>query len=522
MKIGELLASAWNALQSRPANPQRGGRLQYIGPNGAGVNVTPEIALQVSAVWACIDAISSAIASSNWDVYEWDGDNCKQELLPTDPMQQTLNVRWNPEMTAKAGKQAVMIAAVAWGNGYAEIVRDMAGRPIELWPISPDRVEMRRRIDSGQLFFQVQNDYGGSVDIEVRDMFHLPGPSINGLLGDNMIAKSVRTIALTIAMERFTEAYFGNGTQLGGVLEYPNKVDDSTYDRLKEQWNTKHRGPSNAFKTAIIDNGAKWNQIDASADKAQLTEGRYQQIEEICRWFRVPPHKIAHLLRATNNNIEHQGLEFSRDTLRPWKVLIEQEGEYKLFSKRGRSRFISVDIAWAAEGDFKSRMEGYQIGRAMGAYSVNDILRKLGENTIGPEGDVRTMNGATVKLEDVGKNMLPKALPAPAPDTPPAPDAGQAKAYAAWLGSIYQRTAKRRDNRQADLVRGGRADAEQVALQDADAYLLEQLTEIVPMLDAWAGKETESDCRGFALSVLGGVGATEAATELIQKLEEAR
>ncbi len=523
------LARIWNAMVSKPANPQRGGRFEYIGRNDAGVTVTADTAFQVSAVWACIDCISSAIASSNWDVYEWDVANNKQELLPTDPMQQTLNVRWNPEMTAKAGKTAVMIAAVSWGNGYAEIARDNAGRPIELWPISPDRVEQMRDLDTGELFFKVQNDYGGSVDLNLRDMLHIPGPSMAGLMGDNMIGKAAKTIALSLAMEKFSEAYFGNGTQLGGVLEYPSKLDDPSYERLKTQWDNKHRGPSKAFRTAIIDNGAKWTQIDANADKAQLVESRYQQIEEISRWFRVPPHKIAHLLRSTFNNIEHLGMEFSRDTLRPWKIVIEQEAEYKLFSKRGRPRFVCVDTAWAAEGDFKSRMEGYQIGRAMGVYSPNDVLRKLGENTIGKEGDVRTMNGASVRLEDVGKNMLPTAAPEPtqktetstAPNDAPNQD-GQAQAYAAWLGSIYARTVKHRDNRQADLQRGGRSDARALAIQQAHEYLDIHIKEILPMLDALAGRSAIDDCHAHAMAALGGMDAMASATELIKKLKGAK
>lgn len=491
-----------NALQSKPANPQSLS-LQFIGSNNAGVRVTPEIAFQVSAVWACIDVIASAMSSSAWNVYEWLAKD-DHEFLFDDALQWVLNTRWNTEMTAQSGKRAVMIAAVSWGNGYAEIVRDLSGRVVELWPISPERVEPMRPIGGGPMFYRVYNELGGWVDLESRDVLHIKGAGISGLMGDNVIAKAVRSIALTIALERFGESYFGNNTQMGGWLGVPKELGEAAYTRMKASLEEGRKGVNRAFRMGIFEGGATWHPEETNADDAQLIPARQQQVEEICRWFRVPPHKVAHLLRATNNNIEHQGLEFSRDTLRPWKIEIEQEGEYKLFSRRGKPRFISIDITWASQGDFKSRMEGYQIGRAMGVYSANDILKKEGENTIGPAGDIRIVQGAMIRLEDVGAAYTKQ--PAAPAETEPAPVAQ------AWLQSVYARIQRRVDNRAFDLEKAGHKDWQTQARDAALPYAKEQLEELAAVLG-----ERQPVAHSWAIEVINGCTPEVAAAVVFER-----
>lgn len=519
-----LVRRAWNAMRSQPVDPQRGSVLQFIGPNNARVPVTPEIALMSSAVWACIDCIAAAMASSDWNVYAGTRGMSDQQFLADDSLQYILNTRPNPEMTAQSGKRALMIAAAGWGNGYAEIVRDRAGRIAEVWPLAPDRCEQRRDHDTGELFLRVYNDWsGGYVELDMRDVFHVRGPGITGVLGDSPFARAVQTIAMSVALEQFAASYFANNTQMGVVLEYPGlgKMDDPTFERLKQSWENRHKGSRKAFRVGFLDGGMKLHQLLVEAEKAQLVDARYQQVEEICRWWRVPPHKVAHLLRSTNNNIEHQGLEFSRDTLRPWKVEIEQESDFKLIAARGPRKFVCIDLDWAAEGDFKSRMEGYQIGRAMGVYSGNDILRKLGENTIGKDGDIRIVQGAMIKLEDVGQ-----AYAKPAPATQPteeeeADDAASGDAddvMEAWVRSVYQRIKNRQDKRRADLIRGGRDNAERQAQLDAMAYIDEAVEDVLPAVRArFPGA---ANALAFhALEVVRGADPAVAAADLFKQLE---
>lgn len=526
------IARAWNAMRARPENPESRPQLMIVGANNAKVRVTPEVALGVSAIWACIDCIASAMSSSDWNVYSGNRGMNDQQFLPGDGLQWVLNTRFNPEMTAQSGKRALMISALAAGNGYAEIVRDMAGRIVELWPIAWDRALLKRRLDSGELYLQVHNDYGDIIaELPMRDVFHIRGPGLTGILGDNTFARAVQTIAMSVALDQFAAAYFANGAQMGVVLEYPGlgKMDDATYTRLKDSWNERHGGGARAFRTGFIDGGMKLHQITVEAEKAQMIDARNQQIEECCRWFRVPPHKIGHLLRSTNNNIEHQGLEFSRDTLRPWKVEIEQEADYKLVPARGAKRFICIDTDWAAEGDFKSRMEGFQIGRNMGVYSANDILRKLGENTISKAdgGDLRIVNGAAIPLQRVGENYPNGGNPpvqTGAPGDEPAPDDEDEDGQQSdelledWARGIFNRIAARVANRLQDLERQQHPDAEKRARQDGLAYAEKVLQEIQPALDRrWPG--SDGRVQAMAARVVFGFDAGSAASELFQSLK---
>lgn len=479
-------------LLTKPINPRN-----YVGfwwnKSPAGVRVSAEDAFQVSVFWGCIQAIFIAIAPSPWQVFSRlpNGD---RDLLPDDPLGYLLNVRPNPDMTAMAFKEALLIAALSWGNGYAEIVRT-AGKVSALYPITPDRVTPQRD-DNGNLVYRVQNDDGGIIYLDSMDMFHLRGPGITGLVGDNMVAKAVHALGLSIAAERYGETYFGNNTEVGGVLQTPNKLDDAAYNRLKTAWAERHQGPSRAFRPAILDNGLKWSVTTTKAKDAQLLEVRQFQVEEICRWFGVPPHKVQSLQRATNNNIEHQGIEFARDALTPWKKRLEQEADYKLFSSRGPARFSLIDIGWTLQGDFASRAAGYQIMRNIGCFSANDILKMEGQNTIGAAGDIRIVNSANIQLENVGENYADlvdastTTTGGDADDNTETSDDGQddtgaekiiSDSFRVMFQSIYERVDKRRSNRRADLERHAKADddvdtAMDVFAQQQEDFLAECLT----------------------------------------------
>lgn len=491
MNVLSPLKRMMAALRVRRSDPQRMGGFNLFGVGASsGVHVTHENAEQVAAVWACMDVIASAMSASDWNVYGGIRDAENKTHLVRDRLQYVLNTRMNPEMTAQAGKRALMLAAVGWRDGYAEIERDMAGRIVALWPIHPSRVEPRRDLETGQLFYRVTQEYGGGwVDMEPSDLFIVRGASLVGFSGDDTVSRAIQSIATAIALDQYAGGFFGNGAQMGTVFTYKGTVDDSKYARMKQQIEGKHQGVRNAFRFALFDGAGEWDvkSLGADAEKAQMINAKHLSVEDICRWFRVPPHKVAHLLRATNNNIEHQGLEFTRDTLRPWKREIEQEADYKLFPMRGPDRFVEIDVDWAEQGDYKSRMEAYQIGRSMGVFSANDVLRKLGENTIGAEGDIRIVQGANVRLEDVGA----------AYDRGGAPDPSGA------LAAAYARIKRRFDAR-------AQAFGRESAVKDFDSYAKRRLEEL------GLGEKFDA-AQTAAVDVVGGGITPEEAAEAVMR-----
>lgn len=452
------------AAATEPRDPRKVFRYWLMPQNPAGVRVTPENALQVSVVWACVDVISKSIAASEWNVFE-KLKSGNRRLLIDDPLYYLLNVRPNEDMTAMSFREAMMIMALTWGNGYAEISRDLAGRAAALYPITSDRVEPIRDAD-GRLFYRVVNDDGTQVDLPKDDVLHVKGPSINGLMGDNVIAKAALSIGLTMAAERFSATYFGNNTQIGGILTVPSVMDDKAYERLVSAWEARHRGPNKAFRPMIAEGGATWSQTIQNAEDSQLIQMRQNQVEEICRWYGVPPHKVAHLLRSTNNNIEQQGIEFTRDALKPWCKRNEQETDFKLLSARGKPRFTRIDIEWLSQGDAQARANYYSTMRNIGVYSANDILKLEGRDTIGPEGDTRIVQSAMIPLGEVGSNWNVANPDDDKDDTgsppPPSTDPSEAinHAWSACFEQVFSRFGGRLRNRLANYDKVERTSEE--------------------------------------------------------------
>lgn len=447
--------------------PDPAQHLVYMVPYAAaGVRLTEEETLQLSAVWGCIDAIGKAIASCDWNIFEPQA-RARREQLYDDPLHWVLNTRPNPELTAIALREFLLYQAIPYGNAYAEIVKDRAGRVAQLWPLDQARVRPRRDAASQQLVYDYLQPDGTVVTLAASRVFHLRGPSIDGLLGDNLVARAAKSLSAAAAAERYTASFFGRGAQPGGVIEVPGKLDPDTHKRLKADWEEKRGGPENAHRPLFLEGGWKFTPVTTEPGKSQLVESRQFSVEEICRWFGVPPHKVQHLLRATFSNIEHLSIEFVRDALRPWCKRLEQEADFKLFPQaRGPWRFTEIDTAPLSFGDALSRAQAHAVWRQNGIMSANEIRMREGLNDAGDDGDVLLVQS---NLTTVQRLLAP---PAPAPALPAgdlnedddldpstkdttAEDAQAIarQSFTALMGGALDRYARRLANRRADLQR---------------------------------------------------------------------
>ena len=290
-------------------------------------------------------------------------------------------------MSAFTFRETLLWHLELWGNCYAEIERDAGGRPVALWPIEPDRVTPRRRLDAGRaLYYQVRNEYGPATDLDPADMFHVHGPGWNGIEGYRTTAYAAQSLGLTMALERYGAAFFGQGAQLGGVIINKNtNLKDEGRRALLAEFNQRHQGPDKAHRWQYLDGNMDVKQLAAPPNAAQMIESRGFQVMEVCRWFGVPPHKVADLMRATNNNIEHQGIEFVTDGVLPRTVKLEQEASFKLIGPRNtvpQKRFTRIDVRSLQRGDLAGRSAFYEAMFDRGVYSPNDIRHAEGMNPI--------------------------------------------------------------------------------------------------------------------------------------------
>jgi HK97 family phage portal protein len=210
-------------------------------------------------------------------------------------------------------------------------------------------------------------------------------------------------IGLAIATEEYGSKFFANGATPGAVLEHPGLIKDP--EKIRESWNKAFRGSANANKLVVLEEGMKFTPISIAPEQAQFLETRKFQIDEIARIFRVPPHMIGDLEKSSFNNIEQQSLEFVKYTLDPWVCRWEQAMCRALLRPEEKSHyFIKFNVDGLLRGDYKSRMDGYAVGRQNGWLSANDIRELENMDQIPDEegGNLYLINGNMTKLQDAG------------------------------------------------------------------------------------------------------------------------
>ena len=372
----------------------RSSRIFYFGKTASGVSVDADNALKNSVVWACIRYLSSTVAQLPWHVMrQVDGGS---ERMNQHPVDRLIAKRPCAEMGSFSWRQAMFANALRYGNGYAEIERDRRGVPLALWLLHPDRV-VPRRAEDGRLVYEVWNRSGNTF-IDAMDMFHVRGFG-DGPIGYNVVEYAAQSIGWAQATETFGASYFGEGMNPSGVIEVPEttKLDIDGQEELRKEIKRLYAGPK-AERTAIMDGGMKFHKIANNPDESQFIETRQHQVEEICRWFGVPPHKVMHLLRATFSNIEHQSIEVVVDAVTPWVKTLEEEADYKLFGANRQGFFTKIDTRGLMRGDHQARAQYLKTMFELGL-PLNRILAIEDYNGIGTDGDVSFVSNNVQTLE---------------------------------------------------------------------------------------------------------------------------
>lgn len=380
-----------------------------FGRTTSGKPVNERTAMQTTAVYACVRILAEAVASLPLHVYEYQDDGGKK-LVHDHPLYYLLHDEPNPEMTSFVFRETLMSHLLIWGNAYAQIIRDGAGRVLGLYPLLPDKMDVQRD-DKGNIYYVYSRNSDenpmfkeyGNIRLKAEDVLHIPGLGFDGLIGYSPIAMAKNAVGMTLACEEYGASFFANGANPGGVLEHPGVLKDPS--KVRESWNSVYRGVSNAHKIAVLEEGMKYQQIGIPPEEAQFLETRKFQINEIARLYRIPPHMVGDLDKSSFSNIEQQSLEFVKYTLDPWVIRWEQSLQRSLLLPGEKGKyFIKLNVDGLLRGDYQSRMNGYAVGRQNGWFSANDIREMENMNPIPDEegGNLYLVNGAMTKLADAG------------------------------------------------------------------------------------------------------------------------
>ena len=218
--------------RDKPQDSYRFSQAPFLfGRSTAGKRVNEFTAMQTTAVYACVRILAESIAGLPLHVYAYRGDG--RERVPGHPLFTILHDAPNPEMTSFVFRETLMVHLLLWGNAYAQILRDRAGRVAGLYPLLPNRMSVNRD-DDGRLYYTYQRvtdenpnfSKSGEVTLSSEDVLHIPGLGFDGLIGYSPIAMARNAVGMTLACEEYGASFFANGARPGGVLQHPGVLKD--------------------------------------------------------------------------------------------------------------------------------------------------------------------------------------------------------------------------------------------------------------------------------------------------------
>jgi HK97 family phage portal protein len=334
-------------------------------------------AWRLPAVYRCIAIISETIATLPINLLEVDG-NTKQhalshrnyDLFASEP---------NEFQTWYAFMVHLVSQALTHGNGYAKINRNDFGKIISIQSLDNSECSpyyMRNGVEHF-LYYYVH----GKIT-EKSDIIHIKCIGSDGVVGKSPIEVARDVVKGGLSQQTFTSALYDNGLNLQGALETPGKLSEPALVRLRNQF-LRFKGAKNSNDTIILEEGLQYKPISIRPIDAQFVESKKFTIEDIGRMYGVPLHKLGNLDRSTNNNIEHQDLEFYKGCISAWEEQIEQEFNKKLLIRTEKRRFKhEFDNSKLLRTDLKSRSEWLNSLFTKGAVSPNEIRVIEGLNPI--------------------------------------------------------------------------------------------------------------------------------------------
>lgn len=375
----------------------------------SGVTVGPKTALTLSAYYAALRNVSDDIAKLPLILYRQLARG--KERVPEHSVYRIIHDTPNGVVDSVVFWSTMIAHALGWGNGYAFIRRNNLGRAQSMELLTPDQVTPIFGKDR-RLIYRIN----GAEIYDASFIFHLAGPGFDGVTGYSIAHMARESIALGLAEQNAGSSLFENGLRPSGILNSPRVLDQSGIDKTRGEWKKLYGGSKNTGKVAVLDPGWTYVPISVPNKDAQWIEGREFQVIEMCRWLRLPPHKMQVLAGATYNNMEQMARDYVSDTLLPWIRRIEQQIKSKLLTfSDERDLFAEFLIEGILRGDTAARNAAYALGRQWGWYSANDICEMENRNPLpGRQGDIYL-----VPMNMVPADRIYNTIDADAPDGQP-------------------------------------------------------------------------------------------------------
>lgn len=381
-------------------------------PTDAGETITVDSSLQIGTVWACVRLIAQTIATLPLHTYR-KADNGGAAIARDHDLYRLLHERPNYDMTSVEFWEAVVAAILLWGNAFIAI-RRVGARIVALYPMRPDRVVRRLENDGSLTYFYT---WGGKTEkMKDSDVLHIKGFSLDGHLGISVVAMARNNMGAARAAERASSAIFRNGMRPSGTLTAPDYL--TAEQRIDAQAIlNKFKGANATGSVPLLEGGWKFDKLSIDPDDAQMLETQAFHVEQLCRWFDVPPIMIGHQDKQSSfgTGVEQIMLHFYRTCLQHHISRIEKAVNGSLFTPEDRRKgfYASFNVAGLLRADHTGRASYYTSMVQNGIMTRNEVRRL--ENLPEIDGaDELTVQSNLTPLEDLAAVIAgrqPSALP---------------------------------------------------------------------------------------------------------------
>lgn len=370
----------------RPRDPTDDAWFEEIGrPSKAKVVVTVDAARRVPVVRDCLAVRSQSVAALAFGLFRKRSDGSR-EPVAAHPVLAMLRSP-NPVQSSYEFLAQLVDDLDAEGTFLAVRVPSAEPGREDLWRVARRHYQVEQLPDR-HLRFRITEPGRAEQVLLQEEVWYLAVPPVReGFRGRSPILDDgVEVIGAALALQDYANTFFANDATPRVVYKHKGNFVDEASKRNWLDAIMRWSGGRNRHRPAVLEYGIEPVQLAHTNEDAQFLDTRREVNLDIARLWRVPPHKVGILERATHQNIEHQSLEFVTDCLMPVLELIERSVA-KWFLDDDPALYFEFNVASLLRGDLKSRYDAYALGRQWGWLSVNDIRRRENENGIGPQGD---------------------------------------------------------------------------------------------------------------------------------------
>jgi HK97 family phage portal protein len=334
----------------------------------AGTNINNETVFQVNAVFSAVSLIADTISTLPIDVFVR-RDGARYPFRPAPSWVQKPDV----DLPKEAFYSALIVSLLLDGNAFVRVFSNPQGEVVNLVVLNPSTVTVERN-GLGRLMFKVK---GEKTPLSTDEVVFIPDLLRPGSVrGVSRIEALKENFGLAMALEKFAATFFGSGTNLSGVIEFPGNLTQEQSDQLRNGFDKAHAGWQRGHKTGVLSGGASWKSTQIDPDKSTLVDSRNQAVADVARAFNVPPHLLA--LPGTNSyaSVEESNLAWVTHSLRP--IIQKIEGALTPLMMRtsgGENAFIKFNLDGLLRANITARMTAYSTGLQAGFFTINDIRR---------------------------------------------------------------------------------------------------------------------------------------------------